>query len=310
MSNRWLPDEDPRNAGWPQPSYPPQSPGYDDPPSGYGAPGPYSSGRSRGSPPQQYDPWAEQNEPPAQQYYQPGRPYPQSPQDPYAPYGPPDPYRMQNPYGPQDPYGAYGAYGNQPAPGRRSPGVLLPIMVLLVLILIVGVGAYAVANYGRGGHTTASGTPGIPAGFHSYSSTNIGARFVVPDGWTTDDNIAIAGGHGMQATSSDGSIALAVASLPGTGNLTGGANGALAGMSSSGSVDHKEGPTNVTIAGASWVREAGDITRSGVRLHSVVFVATHGNRTFLVIFIATTSGFQNANSRYFQVTTQSFQFLT
>jgi hypothetical protein len=183
-------------------------------------------------------------------------------------------------------------------------------MVMLVLILIVAVGAYAVANYGHGGHATANGTPGIPAGFHSYSSTTIGARFVVPDSWTTDGNIAVAGGHGMQATNSDGSAALVVDSLPGMGNLTGGANGALAGMSSSGSIAHKEGPTNVTIAGASWVREAGGITRSGVRLHGVVFVAAHGNRTFLIAFIATTSSFQNANSRYFQVTTQSFQFLT
>ena len=326
MSNRWSPDEDPRDAGWSRSPYPPQSQSqssdYDDPRygsggyggyGGYGTPGPYSSGRSGGRPPQQNDPWSEYGEPPVRGNYQPGRPYPQGAQYPDASYGNPDPYRMESQYGqygPQDPYGP-GGYGGQPAPRRRSRNWLLPILAVLVLALVVAAGAYAYKTYGphSGGNVTTTTTPGIPAGFHAYSSTSIGARFVVPDGWTTQDNIAVAGGHEMQATSADGSAALVVGALPGTGDPAGGANGALVGMSSSGSVDHKEGPTNVTLAGTSWVREAGDITRSGVHLHGVVFVTTHGSHTYLMAFVATASSFSDDNTHYFQVTTQSFQFL-
>lgn len=307
MSHRRSPEEDPREARWSQSPYPPQSPNYDDSRYGYGAPGPYSSGRSGGQPPRQNAPWSEWGESPTQGqgYYQPGGSYSQEPQYQDAPYGQYDQY---GPYGPQDPYGGRG-YPPEP---RRSRNWLVPILSVLVLVLVVAAGAFAYKTYGPQGkgHATASGTPGIPAGFHTYSSTTIGARFVVPDGWTTQDNMAVSGGHGMQATSADGNAALVVGALPGMGNLTGGANGALAGMSSTGSVDHKEGPTNVTLAGTSWVREAGDITRSGVKLHGVVFITTHGNHTYLMAFIAIASGFQDANTHYFQVTTQSFQFLT
>lgn len=309
MSYRWSPEDDPRDAGRQRPSYPQQPPRYDDPRSGYGAPGPRSGGRPGGWPAQQNDPWSEWGEPPTQGSYHPGRPYPQS--HPYAdaPYGNPDPYGMGDPY---SGYGPQGPYGNQPAPRRRSRNWLLPLMILLVLILVAGVGAYALKTYGpqSGGHGTASGTPSVPAGFHTDTNSAIGARFVVPDGWTTNDNLTVSGGHGMQATSPDGSAALIVGSLPEVGDLTGGANGALAGMSGSGSVANKEGPSNVTIAGTSWVREAGDITRSGVRLHAVVLLTTHGGHTYLLAFVATTSSFHDDDTRYFQITTQSFQFLS
>jgi hypothetical protein len=58
------------------------------------------------------------------------------------------------------------------------------------------------------------------------------------------------------------------------------------------------------------VREAGDVTRSGTHLHMVVLVATHGKSMYLLSFVATPSNFAAADTRYFQVVTRSFQFLS
>jgi hypothetical protein len=204
-------------------------------------------------------------------------------------------------------------------PRPRARNWLLPAVVLIVLaILVGGGGAYALAQYNSRSTTppaTAHGTPvsqtpGIPAKFHAYTNTTIGVRFNMPDGWITKDDIVQAGAHALQATSTDDTAAIVVGSFPSGGNEVGAANGALAGTSDSGTVDNKVGPTHVTFAGASWVREAGDITRSGTRLHIVVLVATHGKSMYLLSFLATTSSFAAADTRYFQVVTRSFQFLS
>ena len=87
------------------------------------------------------------------------------------------------------------------------------------------------------------------------------------------------------------------------------ANRVLAGQSSSGNVDNKEGPTHVTVSGATWVRVAGDVMTAGARLHEVVLVANHSNNMYFVDLAAATSNFAAADARYFQVVTRSFQFL-
>jgi hypothetical protein len=240
MSNTWPPQQEPPQSGWPQSWYPPQPPPYDEPGygygagygtgygagygtgygAGYGAPGPSSAGRPGGWPPPQGDPWSQWGGEPAQEMYQPGRPPPNLLPNPQAPYGTPDPYGTQDPYWAQGPYGPY---GNHPTHRPRSFNWFVPVVVLMVFaILVAAGGAYALARYGPAttnppatAQGTASRTPNIPAGFHSYTNATIGVQFDVPDVWTIDDNIAESGGTGMQATSPDATALLAAVSFPG-----------------------------------------------------------------------------------------------
>ncbi len=344
MSNMWPPQHEPRQeppqeppqAGWPQTWYPPQPPPYDEPGygngpgSGYGtgygagsgagsgAPGPSSVGRPGGWPPPQGDPWSGWGREPPQEMYQPGRPPPNLLPNPEAARGAPDPYGTQDPYWAQGTYGPYGPYGNHPVHRSRSFNWLVPVVVLMVFaILVAAGGAYALARYGPAttnlpatAQGTASRTPSIPAGFHAYSNTSVGVQFDVPNGWTTNDYVVATVGHAMRAISADHTAALGVVSFPSEGSEVDAANRVLAGQSSSGNVDNKEGPTRVTVAGATWVRVAGDVTTAGARLHEVVLVATHGNNMYFVDLAAAASSFAAADARYFQVVTRSFQFLS
>lgn len=343
MSNTWPPQEppsqagwppqEPPQAGWPQSWYPPQPPPYDEAGygygagysprygAGYGAPGPSSAGRPGGWPPQQGDPWSQWGREPPQEMYQPGRPPP--PLLPYseAPRGAPDPYGMQDPYWAQGPYGAYGPYGpygDHPAHRPRSFNWFVPVVVLLVFaILVAAGGAYALARYGPAitnqpatAPGTASRTPNIPTGFHTYTNATIGMQFDMPDGWITKDQPVQAGAHETDAISPFGLPGLAVGSLPGGNREEDLANLLLTAPSDSKTVDNKEGPTYVVFAGANWVREAGDLTKTGTRLHVAVLAVTHGDHMYVIEFVATPSGFAAADARYFQVITRSFQFLS
>jgi len=343
MSNTWPPQQEPPpqagwpqqeppqagwpQAGWPQSWYPPQPPPYDEPGygygagygtgygAGYGAPGPSSVGWPGGWPPPQGDPWSQWGREPPQEMYQPGRPPPNLLPTPQAPYGAPDPYGMQDPYWAQGPYGQY---GNHPMPRPRSFNWFVPVVVLMVFaILVAAGGAYALARYGPAttnppatAQGTASQTPGIPAGFHAYTNTTIGVRFNMPDGWTTKDDAAQASGHGMHAVSPDNMAVLSAASLTGGGGDVRMANLLLVAPSDSGAVDNKEGPMHVTFASANWVRVAGDITVTGTRLHLAVLAVTHGEHMYVIEFGTAPSSFAAADTRYFQVVTRSFQFLS
>jgi hypothetical protein len=115
----------------------------------------------------------------------------------------------------------------------------------------------------------------------------------------------------VQATSPDSTAALGIESVPsGNGNEVGAANAALSGVADSGVVDNKQGPSYVTFGGATWVQESGDLTRSGMRVHMVVFVAIRGTHAYLLFFIATIGTFAADDGRYFHATTRSFQFLS
>jgi hypothetical protein len=250
--------------------------------------------------------------------YQPGRPPPNLLSTPHAPYGAPDPYGTQDPYWAQGLYGPYGPYGTHPMRRPRSFNWFVPVVVLMVFaILVAAGGAYALARYGPAttnqpatAQGAASRTPSIPSGFHAYSNPALGVRFDMPDGWTTKDDVPQASGKGMYAVSPDGTNALSVASLTGGGGEIRVANLLLSATSDSGAVDNKEGPMHLMVAGVTWVRVAGDVTSSGKRLHIVVLAVTRGDHTIVLAFLATTSTFAAADARYFQATTQSFQFLS
>jgi hypothetical protein len=346
MSNTWPPQQEPPQTGWPQQEppqagwpqagwqqswYPPQPAPYDEPGygygagygtgygPGYGAPGPSSAGRPGGWPPQG-DPWSQWGREPPQEMYQPGRPPPNLLPTPQAPYGAPDPYGTQDPYraqGPYGPYGPNGPYDTHPTHRPRSFNWFVPVVVLMVFaILVAAGGAYALARYGPAttnqpatAQGAASRTPSIPSGFHAYTSVSVGVQFDVPDGWITKD-IVQAGAHEVQAFNPLGMPGLVVVTAPGGEREEDVANRVLAAPSDSKTVDNKEGPKYVVFAGANWVRVAGDITVTGMRLHGAVLAVTHGDHLYVLEFLATTSNFAAADARYFQVVTRSFQFLS
>jgi hypothetical protein len=302
-------------------SRPLQPPSYDEADSrygGYGMPGPPSAGRPGEWPPQRGEPWPQWGGASAPR----GAPSPYRTQDPYSMQNPYAPYGMPGPY---DPYGQYGPYDyGEPAPSPRWHNWLLTAVGALVVFAILVV--FALIRFAPAATTvptTAQGTApqgtatsqahGIPAGFHVYTNTTVSVQFDIPDSWTIQDQPTV-DGPTAQANSPDGAAVIAVAAAPipssGNVNLAGGANGALAGVADSGIVNNKEGPTNVTFGGATWVREAGDLTRAGVPLHGVVFVATHGTRVYFLIFFATIATFAAADAHYFQTTIYSFQFLS
>jgi hypothetical protein len=308
------------------PSYEEADPGY----GRYGTPGPSSPGRPGGRSPQRGEPWPQWGGAPApepyQQPYPPRRPPPQVPpypQDPRGvpyPYGTQDPYGVLGPYGPYSVPGQYGPYDSEPVPSPRPRNWLGQVVVALVVFAVLVVFALirfapaATTQPTTAPATVASPAQGTPAaGFHAYTNTAVGVQFNVPDGWTTQ-NQTTSFGPLVQATSPDGTAALGVGSIPipsgGNVNEVAAANGAMAGAADSGSVDNKEGPSQVPFGGATWVREAADLTRSGTRLHFVVYVATHGTRVYILDFAATIATFAATDARYFQPTIQSFRFLS
>lgn len=305
-------------------SQPPQPPSSNETDSGYGqygAPGPSSAGRASGWPPPQGEPWPQRDAAPAPEQYHPRYPPPYFPQYPEAPRG--------APYGISDPYAVRDPYSNLPPEGPRSRYSLVEIVMLVVIAIIIGAGGvWALTRYGplattqptRAPGTAATGTAASlaqgtpPAGFHSYTNTTLGVQFDVPEGWTTQDKPTSLD-PGVQVTSpSDMALILVGAiAIPNGQHVdeVAAANGAMAGAVTSGTVENKEGPTQVPFAGVTWVREAEDITHASTEsVHMVVFVATHSTRLYLFVFFTPAATFAADNTDYFKTTTQSFRFLT
>lgn len=327
MSQSWPPQQ-----GWPteQPHQPPTngapgSYGYSE--GGYGQAGPTSRGQGGAWPPQHDGGWGQaagsqmpeqypqrpyQQGPYTGSQYQPGgytpggypqAPYPQHPyiQDQYA-------QGVNNPYGPPAGYGA-----PMPPVQRRSAAWLLPLVLVVLAILVVGGGVYAMTRTQPKASTSATaqlptGTAaqGVPAGFKLYSDDSAHAQLALPQEWTTKGTIS--GSQGLLAISQEQNSFLLAKSYPFVGDKVGAANGAISGGAGSGTVANKTGPTNVDLAGETWVQEAADITRDGVELHIVVLVTTHGDQTYLLGYYSTPQAFDAANTAYFQPAVQSFAF--
>lgn len=340
MSQSWPPQQ-----GWP-PQQPDESPsygrpdtGYGYPESGYGAPGPNSRGGG-GWPPQQDDgrgagEWPPsqypqgpyqggpyQQGPNSQGLYQPG-PYQQGPnsQGLYQPGGYVPGGYQQGPYA-QDPYGQYAnnpygqpvGYGAPPAPApRRSGNWLLPLVIVVLAILVVGGGVYTATHIpSKNPPSTTQGTattvaPGsVPPGFKQHTDDASHTEIALPQDWTTSGTVTSS--SGFEALSPDHNSVILLGSLDAVGSLEGGANGAIAGPADGGNVTNKVGPTNVSLAGETWVQEAGDITRQGTPLRMMVLVGSHGDKTYFLALISTRDAFESANTQYFQPATQSFKF--
>jgi hypothetical protein len=243
--------------------------------------------------------------------YQPNAPYPgQAGPPPGSPYG--------TPYG--QPYGYDGGYRNAPPPQppqRRNWLLPITLVVICVLVAVSAVGAYELTHRARPTTTgvqntptlatgTATGTPRIPAGFKAYADDTAHVRFAIPNDWTTTGSVS--GSTGLEVVSADQNSYILVKQYNFVGDNTGAANGALAGAAGTGSVTNKVGPSNVSLAGATWVQESADITRDGVTIHMVVLVTTHDQATYLLGYFALSSSFSGSNHNYFQPTVQSFTF--
>lgn len=315
MSNSWPPQQPryPQQDG-PQSPYGPQNPGYgypdpgyEYPGAGYGQPAPHSGWQQN-----QWPPTPGGGAWPQEQGGQGQYPYPQYPQQ-----YPQQPQYPQTPQYPQDQYGSPYGYNQPPAPRHRR-NWLLPVVLVVVLLIVAGTGAYALMRNKPGSTSTpptaqstagATGTTGIPQGFRAYSDSVSHIRFAIPDGWTTTGSPSSSdAAAGLTVVNPDQTNELLVKELGFTGNNVGAANGALSGAAGSGSVKNKQGPTNVQVAGETWVQESGDVTSNGVTVHLVVLVTTHGKSTYLIGFIAEASSFSSANTKYFQPILNSFTF--
>jgi hypothetical protein len=194
---------------------------------------------------------------------------------------------------------------------------LLPVVVVL-LVLLVGGGSAYVLMHGKAPsppatvHGTATsattGTPGAPAGFRRYTDSGAHVQFVMPNDWTTTGSVG--GSSGLILVSPDETSYFLVGRLPLVGDNVGAASGALTGAAgSSGTVANKVGPTQVSLAGTTWIEESADVTRDGLTVHMVVLVTTHSGATYLLGYYAPSSSYAEANTRYFQPIVHSFTFL-
>lgn len=335
MSQSWPPEEPwPPRRDQQQSPYEPSNPDY--PNAGYDYP---DTGRGRSNPGYGYPPPHQ-----SWQQEQPGgwgnvedsgwsqaptsRPQYQNPQYPqyqqnlqqaqYQQYQQQSPQYQQDQQDQQDQYGSpYGPRYGYEEP-RRSRNVLLPVLLVVVLLLVVGGGAYVLTQ--RGAHsngtplasqvtTSATGTPGIPQGFHAYADNAAHVRFGIPQGWTTTGS---ASGpdttSGLEVMSPDQNSFMLVKQYNVAGNTVGAANGALAGAAGSSQLTNKQGPTNVKFAGETWVQVSGDATPSGTPIHMVILVTTHKGASYLIGFFAVKSSFDSANTRDFQPMQNSFGF--
>jgi hypothetical protein len=156
-------------------------------------------------------------------------------------------------------------------------------------------------------------TPGIPAGFHTYTYTDAQVQLIMPQDWTTtSSNLggSVSGSTGVILVSPDETDYFLVAKVPIVGDNVAAASGFFVGAAgSSGTVANKVGPTNVSLAGETWVLESADVTRNGVTIHMVVLVTTHGGATYLLAYYAPPSSFASANTTYFQPMVHSLTFV-
>lgn len=269
----------------------------------YGAPQP---GAPYGTPP---------TEPPSYgsspSYGQPSAPYPPQ-QVPYS-----QPSAGYGPYGAAQPGGYPGGYAPPatmapPAPARRNP--IIPIALVVVLLLVAAGAFYFIKNNKSGGN--------VPSGFTTFTDTAGHYSIGFPSTWTKQAQQQSGVSEVLFEAPGQADV-FAVAELPSPGLTTSDLSSLLEGYFSGfagslpgggGTLANQSSPQNVSIGGATWTSEAGDINYTdtagnSATAHSEVAATVHNNYIFIIAY-ATQDGskFDSAKSQYFTPMVNSFAF--
>jgi hypothetical protein len=336
MSEFWPPPDYRRspNSGPHRPQQPPPGSGEGYP--GYGSWGPPSGGRGQpqGDPWQQPQggawqqpqggPWQQPQGDPWQQpqggpWQQPQGPAGPNATYPYAPYPPQSAPSYAERYGYGDPYRRRGPIEPEEPPRSNVTAALLGVFLVVAVLLAAG-GAYVLTHTHRQPvSATAQQTVTAIAtitvtqvSLRTVTDATTNVRFNVPQDWSTTGSVAATGGFQMASPDRISGILVAAITIPSgwTFDPVAGAKGVLAGAANYGPVTYEQGPTNVSLAGATWVQVTGSYTRGGAPLREVALVTTHNSLAFVLSLISTVDTFDTANTRFFQPLEQSFTFLS
>jgi hypothetical protein len=189
--------------------------------------------------------------------------------------------------------------------------VLLGVLVVAIILVAAG-GAYVLTHARPPAGGAAATQTNTPVAVRAITDTTANVRFNIPQGWTTTGSVAAGNGFEAESLDHNSVIVVAALSLPSgaTFDPVAGAKGALAGAANYGPVTYEQGPTNVSLAGATWTQVTGSYTREGTHLREVVLVMVRGGKMYLLSLISTVDTFDTANTRYFQPLEQSFTFLS
>ena len=204
----------------------------------------------------------------------------------------------------------------QQSPKRNRALAIVGVVVAIVLLLsIIGAAVVFANRVGQKSVTPPTPTPAAtatattPTGFSTFIDSNNVYKLNYPSGWT------------KQSTSGDFSLTLfssTSASTPGvfeveyfktTIDPKTLQDQFFKGLSISGKVANKQGPTPTTLASESWQSETADVTNASSTQHVVVLTANHGQYSVLIAYLAAATAFENVNTQGFQPMLSSFQFL-
>jgi hypothetical protein len=212
-----------------------------------------------------------------------------------------------------------------PAPEKKAPGWLVPVIVVAVLVLLAAIGGGALALT-RGGSSSVAATPtpvptntpaptatpAAPAGFKLYTDASNQFQMFVPADWSATGTAGDQ--RGVLFSSASKPIAFdakyVAGATPSSSEIATLGDTFFTGVAgAAGTITHKTGPTPVSLASTTWTQFAADVTSSGVTLHAVVLVGVHGNNTFVLAYAGLVSDFSSLDTQFFQPVLQSFTFL-
>ncbi len=276
-------------------------------------------------------------QPPAPAPY-PGQPgFGQQPPVGQSPYGQPQPGMPPTATYPYSGYPGYPAMSPVPPPPpqrKKTPVVLIAVLVALAVVVVAGVlfATLALARTGGLGSASATAVPtataiptatpsptasiaNIPSGFTVYREPAGLYQIAYSADWTKTESSQQGVSTAIFTDSSQRSTGLEITPVAvqvpqsGLANLddsfiTGFANGPA-----NGTITNKQGPSNVTLAGETFVRESADVRVSGATVHLVVLAGVHGATTYNIAYFAAAGDFSGADAHFFQPMLQSLTFL-
>lgn len=274
----------------------------------------------------------------------PTAPYPGQPAFGQPPYGQ-SPYGQPQPGMPPTatyPYPSYPGYPGgpmmspapPPPPSKKTPTALIAVLVALAVVVVAGVlfAALALARPGGLGSASATAVPtatpiptatpsptasiaNIPSGFTVYRDPAGLYQIAYSADWAKTESSQQGVSTAIFTDSSQRSTGLELTPVAlqvpqsGLANLddsfiTGFAKGAA-----NATVTNKQGPSDVTLAGETFVQESADVQASGATIHLVVLAGVHGTTTYNIAYFAATGDFSGADAQFFQPMLQSLTFL-
>lgn len=223
-----------------------------------------------------------------------------------------------------------------PPPSKKTPVALIAVLVALAVVVVAGVlfAALALARPGgfAGAAATATAVPtataiptatpsptasiaNIPSGFTAYHDPAGLYQIAYSADWAKTESSVQGATIALFTESSQSSTGLEIASITSQiprselANLddsfiTGFAKGAA-----NATVTNKQGPSDVTLAGETFVQESADVRTSSAMVHLVVLAGVHGTTTYNIAYFAAAGDFSGANTQFFQPMLQSLTFL-